>query len=349
MKTLYKIFILLFFPIITFGNYLDETFVKEKAISKTYVTNADAQAEINNRFGSITVVLWNENKISVDVNIKVTGSNEKNVLRKFESINVDFLNSSSNVSAKTTFDNDGDSNSYESINIEINYLVKIPKNGSIDLNNKYGNITVAELNGQSKINLKYGSMNLGQFKNKSNTFEMGYATNSSIDFIDDLSLDCKYSKLSIDKNYNILIKGNYNDFVFQNVGIVKFEGNYTKIKSNTIVQFNCDGNYLTLKLGDVIQTDINSNYTDVNLSANGKTKKISIDGNYTNTKINCSTDFAFDFEIAINYGSLNSSFDLNYTEKSEKGNSKYYVGNRNLSGKSRIKINSNYGSVKFLE
>lgn len=349
MKIVYKIVIILLFPILTFANSIDETIVKERAISKIYTTNADAQAEINNRFGSITVVLWNENKISVDVNIKVSGTSEKNVIRKFESIDVDFSNSSSNVSAKTTFGNDGDSNSYESINIEINYLVKIPKNGSIDLSNKYGNIFVAELNGESKINIKYGSMNLGQFKNKSNVFEMGYATNSSIDFIDDLKLDCKYSKLSINKNYNISIKGNYNDFIFQNIGIVKFEGNYSKIKSSTIVQLDCDGNYLVLKLGDVIQADINSNYTDINLSANSKTKKITIDGNYSNTKINCSTDFAFDFEIAVNYGSLNSNLDLNYTEKSEKGNSKYYVGSRNSSGKSKIKVNTNYGSVKFLE
>ncbi len=349
MKTVYKIIITLLFPILTFANSIEETIVKERVISKTYTTNADALAEINNQFGSITVVLWNENKISVDVNIKVTGVNEKNVIRKFESIDVDFSNSSSNVTAKTTFGNDSDSNSYESINIEINYLVKIPKNGSIDLSNKYGNISVAELNGESKINLKYGSLNLGEFKNKSNIFELSYSTNSNVDFIDDLKLDCKYSKISITKNYNISIKGNYNDFIFQNIGIVKFVGNYSKIKSNTIVQLDCDGNYLVLKLGDVIQADINSNYTDINLLASSKTKKINIDGNYSNTKISCSNDFAFDFEIALNYGSLNSNFDLNYIEKSEKGNSKYYVGSRNTTGKSKIKVNTNYGSVKFSE
>ena len=125
---LYKIVLLLLFPILTFANSIDETIVKEKSISKIYSTNNDVKAEINNRFGSITIVLWNENKISVDVNIKVTGTSEKNVNRKFESIDVDFSNSSSNVSAKTTFDNDSDSNSYESINIEIKccYFVILP-------------------------------------------------------------------------------------------------------------------------------------------------------------------------------------------------------------------------------
>ena len=348
MKTLYKLIIVLLFPIATFAKPIDETIVKEKSYSKSYATNADATAEINNKFGSITVVLTNENKISIDVNVKVTGSSESRVEKKLNSIDVDFSNSSSIVSAKTTFDSDGDSNSYESINIEINYLVKIPKNGNIDLSNKYGSIKVDELNGTSKIEIKYGSFTLGQFRNKSNVFEMGYSTNSSIDFIDTLTLDIKYSKLKIDKNYGIFIDGNYNDFLFQNVGIVKFNGNYSKIKSSTMVQMDCDGNYLTLNLGEIGQADINSNYSTINMSANSKTKNISVDANYSKTNIVCDNDYSFEFEIAVNYGSLNTNLDLNYSEKSEKNTSKYYVGTRNGKSKSKIKANSNYGSVSLL-
>jgi hypothetical protein len=348
MKTLYKILFFLLLPFLNWANKTETPVVKERTISKSYSVNADAMTQINNSFGTLTVLLSNENKISIDVTIKVTGSNEEKVLRKFNSIDVDFSNSSSRVAAKTTFDSDGDSRSYESMNIEINYLIKIPKNGNIDLDNKYGNITVDELNGSSKIDLKYGNLTLGQFKNKSNNFEIAYSTNSTIDFIDNLTLSSSYSKLNVAKNYGITIDGNYNDFVLQNVGVVKFDGNYTKIKSNTMVQLNCDGNYLGLKLGDVLQSEIESNYSTIEMIATQKTKNIILNSNYSHLKVFCADDFDFDFEITMSYGGLKSNLDLNYSEKSEERNSKYYKGNRNSKGKSKVKIASSYGGIEFL-
>ena len=115
-----------------------------------------------------------------------------------------------------------------------------------------------------------------------------------------------------------------------------------------MVQMDCDGDYLTLNLGEIGQADINSNYSTINMYANSKTKNISVDANYSKTNIVCDNDYNFEFEIGVNYGSLNTNLDLNYSEKSEKNTSKYYVGTRNGKSKSKIKANSNYGSVSLL-
>jgi hypothetical protein len=349
MKIAYNVLIIMLLPVLVFANTVKEQTVKERTISKTFVVNTNSTAQINNRYGSIKVVLTNEDKISIDVHIQVSGNNEKSVIRKFNSIDVAFSNSVSLVKAATIFNNESNSSWRESLNLEINYLVKIPKNGHIDLTNKYGNIYVEELNGTSKIELNYGSLTLGQFKNNSNNIELQYVTNSTIDFIDNLKIKCNYSKLSIEKNYGILIDGNYNDFNFQNVGIVKFDGNYTKLKSRTMVKFNCDGNYLTLKLGEVVEAAIESNYSTIEITAISKTKNITVEANYSQTEINCTENFDFDFDLSTTYGGFKTNLDLNYSEKSEIRNAKNYKGFHISKGKSKIKVASNYGGISIIK
>lgn len=340
--------IMVLFSIISYGNNeYSNAFEKDKIISKNFVVDENAQVFITNSYGNVNVYLWDENKISIQVNIKVTGNNEKKINDRLNSIDVDFIATLNKVSAKTIFT----TKEWKSNNIsyEINYIVKIPKNGSVDLNNKYGNITLEKLNGSSNISCQYGNVLLGQFNNKNNKINIAYSSNSSINSIEKLILESQYSEVEIQKVNQINIDGNYNTFNFQNVGSLNMTSNYTKIKANFIQKIVIDGNYLTLKLGEVGNNiNVNSNYSDIVFSASNKTDTINIDGNYSNTKVTCSTDFAFNFNIHLGYGAFKEDMDLKFTQKTEKNNSKTYSGYHISQGKSSVNITTNYGSVQLL-
>ena len=106
------------------------------------------------------------------------------------------------------------------LSYEINYIVKLPMNGSVDIINKYGNIAIDKLIGSSNITCHYGSINLGDFNNKSNTINIAYSNKSSIHFIDKVNLKSQYSDINIQKVNQIEINGNYNDFGFQ-IGLLE--------------------------------------------------------------------------------------------------------------------------------
>ena len=348
MKTIYNIFFfIVLIPKIGFAIEDNHAYNKEKTISKTYNVNADAQINVSNSYGNVNVYLWDENKISVQVNIKVSGNNEGKVNDKLSEIDVDFSASQSLVSAKTTFENSnwkGGNLSYE-----INYIVKLPMNGSVDITNKYGNVIIDKLMGSSNITCHYGSITLGDFNNKSNTINIAYSNNSSIHSIDKLNLKSQYSDIAIQKVNQIEINGNYNDFAFQNIGSLDLNSNYSKVKSNSIQKVTIDGNYLTLKLGEIGKSlAISSNYSDVRLSASNKTDAISIIGNYTNSKITCSQDYAFDIDVSLKFGSITDDLGIKYIEKSEKNTSFSGNGYHINQGKSKIKVITNYGSVQLL-
>ena len=347
MKILFNLFAL-FFPVLSFCIGAEGDFIKEKAINKTYTTSSTAKIKVDNSYGNINVYLWNEDKIAIQITIKVSGNNESKVEKRLTEINVNFSANQNIVSAETEIDGTSWNNN-GSLSYEINYIIKIPKNGAIDLTNKYGNINVEQLNGNSNIDLQYGNLNLGRFESKSNTFDLSYCNNSKIEFIDQLNLSSNYCDIAIDKNYAANLNGNYNTYKFQHVGNINLDGNYTKLKSTTIQNLNCDGNYLTLTLGDVTTTKINTNYSAIDLNGTIKTKSISIDCNYSKTKINCNADFGFDFDISTNYGSLKENLNVKYSEKSEKNTSKNYKGSSLATGNAKINIESNYGNVNLLE
>lgn len=347
MKIVFKL-ILLLLPTLGYCKGNEGDFIKEKTISKTYLTNSNSKIKVDNSYGNINVYLWNEDKIAIQVTIKVSGTNENKVEKRLADIDVDFTATAGIVNAETEIAGTSWNNS-GNLSYEINYIIKIPKNGTIDLTNKYGNIAVEQLYGSATIDLQYGNLNLGRFENKVNNFDLSYCNNSKIEFIDQFTLSSNYCDIAIEKSYGANLSGNYNTFRFQHIGNVNFDGNYTKIKSFTIQNLNCNGNYLTLNMGDVTATKISSNYSSIEMNGTNKTKNITIECNYSKIKINCSSDFGFDFEINTNYGSLNENLNLRYTEKSEKTTSKMYKGNAGGAGISKIKVASNYGSVTLLQ
>ena len=146
MKSVSKLVLILMFPLFSFGNNYDEdAFTKEKNISKSFNVTSDAMLQTSNSYGNINVYLWDENKISIQVNIKVSGNNEDKVNEKLNSIDIAFDASDSKVSAATIFGNSNWKNG-TNLNFEINYTIKIPRNGNIALANKYGNIGIEKLN-----------------------------------------------------------------------------------------------------------------------------------------------------------------------------------------------------------
>ena len=114
MKTLYfnLILLLLAFPLTGLSSGINTSkgkYTKEKSLKKEFSVNSDALLKIRNDYGNLDITSWNENRIVIEVNIKVNGNDEAKVIKKLESIDVTFEASSELVSAKTIFDKNKDS------------------------------------------------------------------------------------------------------------------------------------------------------------------------------------------------------------------------------------------------
>lgn len=354
MRTVYKILLLcLVIPFYANAESVREKFPhsKEKTISKTYIVNPDATTQISNSYGAITVQLWDENKISITAKITVSGKKETTVNEKIDDVSVDFSDTTvSLISAKTIFPSNknwGWDWNKSDISYEVNYVVLIPKKGNVILNNNYGNILISKLNGSSAIKCNYGDVIAGDLMNSNNNFTLNYSDNSKVNYANKLVYDANYSKIAVAKGENISSSGNYNKYNFSNVDKVHSTGNYNDYNFKNIGNFNCSGNYVNMNFNNVEISTLSLNYAQLNFIATNSLKNVTITANYSSIKMNVPSELSFDFDIRCMYGSLKTDLDLDYSLKSVKNNINQYKGSRNSSGKSKITVITNYGSVQL--
>jgi hypothetical protein len=348
MKKQFKILILsLLIPFLGFSNNDDWAFTKQKNIKKAYLVNADAGINIDNYYGNIYVTTWDEDKIELDILIKVSGNSEKWVNNRIDDIDVDIEALKSMVTAKTIIAKSDNYNSGSNNSIEINYTLKIPKNGNVNLSNKYGDIIVGDIINKSEIICKYGKITLGKLNGSSNRIQIEYCTNSEIEFIKNGNVEARYSGLKINKGVNLELDLNYTDFTILESQNVKYDCNYGKLKLVKVNSITGSGNHLAIDIGEIFNNlNLEANYCKIIIrEINDNANNVAISSGYSDISIGYNPNYVFDFDIYLKFGNLKSEENIEMIIVEENRNSKHYSGFYKKKGVNKVSINSNYGNV----
>lgn len=347
MKKQYNILILfILIPFLGLAN--DDTFIsKEKNIKKTFIVNSNAGIDIENKYGNITVSTWDENKIDLDITIKVSGGNENWVNERLNSIDVDINALKSMVTAITNIGNSSLKSRGSSNSFEINYVIKIPKNGTVKLDNKYGNITTLTLESTTDIACKYGKIILGKLNGDSNRIEIGYSQNSSIDYIKNGNIEARYSGIKINESGNLNLDANYTDVSLLEGQNIKCKGNYGSFKFQKINSLIGSSNYVTISVAEILNSlSVDATYSKINVdSMSEKSKNVNINTGYTNISLGYDANYSFDFDINTRYGSIKNDSSLEVLVSEIKSNTKRISGYNKKKGQNKVIINSSYGNV----
>ncbi len=351
MRKHYKILILfILIPFIGFSN--DDTFIsKQKNIKKTYIVNSNAGIDVDNKYGNISISTWDEDKIDIDITIKVNGPNENWVNERLNSIDVDITALKSMVTAITKLGNSSLKSKGSNNSFEINYVVKIPKNGTVKLMNKYGNITILSLEGASDIACKYGKVTVGKLNNTSNRFHIEYCQNSTIDYIKNGTVEASYSGLKINDSGNLNLDTNYTDLVVSDGQNIKYDCNYGTLKFQKLNSFSGSGNYLTISIAEISNNvNVDATYSKINISTiTSKANNVNINTGYTDVSLGYDTNYAFDFDINTKYGNIKNDNSLEVSVTESKNASKRISGYNKKKGQNKVLINSNYGNVTLIK
>ena len=347
MKRLYKIlFLLLVIPLCGLSAENDFNYSKQKKINKAYIVNSDATLAIENSYGTISVTTWNEDKVELDITIKVSGDNEKWVNQKIDDIDVEISALKAIISASTIIGSSMTQNQSRNNSFEINYILKIPKNGHVKLSNKYGNIITNDLYGNADIKCRYGKIILGKLWNDS-TIQMDYCTNSTIASIKRGIVKAKYSNLKIIDAGNLNLVSDYTDVEIINCDNMTYNSKYGKIKVSTIKTLDASGNYLTIRLGEVLETvKLSTKYSSLKIDAiQASANRVTINASYTGINLGFDPNFAFNFDVLLKYASFKYNSELDFLSKEEVSNSKRYTGFYKKKDSNYLTIVSDYGNV----
>lgn len=360
MKTIYYNILLAFIlPLFCLANNdnLSGRYKKEKSLIKEFSVNSDALLKISNDYGNLDITSWNENKIIMEITIKVSGDDEEKVMEKLKSIDVEFDSSTQMVSAKTIFDKEKKtwwdkitSGWGNNLNMKINYKVKIPVTNKVDLNNDYGTITLDRIEGDAKINCDYGQIILGELLGNNNYINIDYTNSSTIKRIKKGTINADYSDYEIGSADYIDLVADYTQSKFENVKELKYNCDYGGMKIGNAGSIDGDGDYMDLKINSITKKlHINSDYGSIRVNALKSTvNNVNIKTDYSGVELNVEPELYFDFTIKTSYGGINLDSDFQIMKQSKNNNSKDYQGyhGQKNSGNA-INVTSSYGGVKI--
>ncbi len=361
MKTLYyNIFLFVCIPMLALANNhgdLKGKYTKEKTLKKEFSVHKDALLKISNDYGNLDITSWNENRIVMEISIKVSGNNEEKVIKKLESIDVEFEASSQMVSARTTFDKNNNSwwDKWTSgwsngLNMKINYTVKVPVSNSVDLNNDYGNITLDKIEGNAKINCDYGQIIIGELLASDNYINIDYTNNSSIKYIKSGKINADYSDLEIENSDKIDLNADYTKTKFKSVKHLNYNCDYGSLLIENANKVYGDSDYIGIKIGNISESlSINASYGSIDVKAlQPSFKNVTIKTDYTGVDIGYDNACNFNFDIKTSYGGIKVDEGINIQKKYEKSSKKEYQGYHGKeNGGGTINISSSYGGIKL--
>ena len=359
MRTLlYKYVTVLFFiaPMILAANdgKLKGKYTKEKTITKEYNVNSDALLKVNNSYGNLNIISWNEDRILIEVHIKTSGNNEDKVLKKLEDITVDFEATSSMVSAKTIFNKNKSSWGWNwgnnNVNMQINYTIKLPVKNSVHLNNDYGNIILDRIDGHAKINCDYGRLEIGELRGRNNYLNFDYTSKSSIGYINSGEIKADYSGFTIEKAGDLKVNADYTNSTIHYMENLQYSCDYGNIEVGEAQNVNGNGDYINVKLGTIHgNVDINADYGSLKIGKMAEDAgNLNISSDYTGIKIGYAPQYHFDFEIRTEYAGVSGKEDFEINISTEKSNNRYYKGYYGSPNSGNaVSISSEYGGISF--
>lgn len=336
----------------------DGRHTEERKISKAYRVSPNALLEVDNKYGDIDVVTWDQNRVEIEVTLRANGNDKEAVLDRLQQMDVIFDHSSSRVSAETQLQSSRGSfwswitGGSSNVNIEINYKIKAPVGINVDLENSYGGINLDHLEGDAIISCDYGQVFIGELMGENNSIELDYSRNSHFGYIKRGSIDADYS-----------------DYTVEEAGILEISADYSKSKINKVehLDFSCDYGSMEVGIvkniqgdGDYLGTTINAVYTSLNLNLDygsvtvnkmmNDLEHFEIESDYTTLKIGYLSNTPWRYSLNSSYANIKGleGSGFNNQKQHQSGSKRFYEGYYLSNSGAMVSINASYGSINFI-
>lgn len=320
----------------------DYEYTKKKEVSKSFSVSQSDMLQVDNRFGNITITHWSKNEVSIVVRIESSAERESRAQENLDRIQIELKKAGTVVSAITSMKNENN-NGGGNQRFTINYDISMPAKLTVDLSQKYGNINMPDNNpGRCSLHSKYGNLTAGNFtaslelESKYGNVELGNVEDARMDLGyvgslkmkdgKNLTIDSKYSNLTLRNIHNLQLEKKYGNLVTGNLDRANMEIKYSEVSIDKLKQELEVGSlsYSTLKIKE-LSPDFN---------------RVNVEAHYGNLILNISSKASFSVVAEdMKYGNYDiDGFNITRSEKEEKVNFKseingggthkiYFVGN----------------------
>ena len=296
-KSIAALLSVLFLGLQVFAGSLDEY---KKEYHESFDVNSDVILTVSNKYGFVKVVTGETNEISIDVSVSIEAKNADKAKELLDKIEIEIKGDKANVSAITRLIK---GSKFKELSID--YTIKMPTSGNVDITNKFGSFYLNELNGNSKIYIAYGSLDIGSLNSEVNDVTVKFGS-GKIKYAKYLDYVSRYSSASVKRAKLLNLDTQYGDAVIGEVGRMKLDNAYGDVNLGTIVELTANVKFGDLDVEGVIsQLILDSQYGDVDVDFISKDfESVNIHSSFGDVDIAFQSGSNFNLEGKASFGDI---------------------------------------------
>lgn len=321
----------------------------QKKIVKSYNVKPDTRIIIGNKFGTVHVNTWDQNRVNVEIEIVVSAKNQKKTQELLDNIDIEI---SEHIQAGYLKFQTEINSSKGNVSFEVNYEVKMPVKNDLDLSNSFGNVYLQNLDGNADIKVKYGQLLAEDITGSSKillTFGSGW---NRIGELNDARVTVKYSKVNIESANHLILDDQFSDARMGRVGTLELKCKYGDIEIEEVDHIKGNGAFSGLEIGKLNGSiSVEGKYGDgitIDEVSKGFTN-IDITNEFSGVDLWFEKGVRAQLDLRLSFGSFRTNKGaFTFTKVIKNQNSSAYSGfiiSQNAT--SSVRIATKYGNVKL--
>jgi hypothetical protein len=340
--------------------FLVSSSVFAQEVTKEYhkeYTAGSKSLNVSNRYGDVVIESWDKDQVVIDVKVTVEMSNKERAQKFLDQIDVQFSESSDQITAKTVIDDQFNFRGWgDNRKFSIDYHIKMPVATALALANKYGNTEIDELHGLLNLDIKYGNITAGKLTRDNvkpwNKLNIAYGK-GTIDEAGWLDLTERYvGSMEIGKSQAILLDSKYSKLMLGETSSIVGESKYDNLRIETIKNLVLDDGYTEVNIGELTKklsfTGSYGSFT-VDRVPTGF-ESLEVESHYMGVKLGIEESASYKLDARVSYGGLKYNEDnFKNTKRIIENNSHEVSGTMGNEEhpSSKVNVTASYGSVKL--
>lgn len=325
---------------------------KSKKITKSFKVAENQILEIENQFGKVDISSWDKMEVQVEIIILVDQRNEQKAQEVLDEIQIDFKESATLLKMTTSLGKEDKDIKMDGKNkFEINYTVKMPESMVLDLENKFGDITIDKLSGRTEIEVQFGSAKIGTLKNTLNELTFKFSDPVIIDEIGGGEIELKFSKLDLGKSGSVELESQMSNSKIGEITAGDMKVNYGSIEIESQGSLTLKSSMSTVKIGELIEGgELDVQYGKLTIDKLSKSfKGLTIDSKFTPIVINVEAGSAFELDANTKMSNLELPSGYVAKDASQYVNNEYFKGviGEKSGSLPVMKISNQFGKVEI--
>ncbi|MCB0614811.1 MAG: hypothetical protein KDC75_15955 [Phaeodactylibacter sp.] len=341
-----------------------------KVIKKEFALSQEGALALSNKYGSVKVEGWNQQRVKLEVKIIVRASGESSAQRVFNRIKVAFTESRDYISAETEVIQQKKEWWFwgeEAADYSISYQAFVPYDCKLIVDNKHGDVTIGNMAGPAQLKVRYGNLKADQLKMDAEIqleHGMGIIGQAGrlkvslqqarlrVEEARFIEIDSRYSRVWIEKADEVLSRSKYDTYELEEVGRFVNTGEFDNIEIETAEEVSVTSTLTELyieKVNKSLQLQVDS--SGVKVASIGRFfNVVDISGSFTDFRLGIEQGAAYQVDAIADFAGIRYPHSLNITYEKEAGTNHEVRGHVGKGKAPRmIRARVNYGALRVAQ